>query len=310
MTLGAIFSTIGYIQLSTLIFGVDNPRTLYTLSTLFILGAGPTYAGADYFICGRLFSFVPSVAPMSPIRAVRTFIAFDLLAEVCVWIGAGLLTGANMDTSTRYKIGLNLVRVAMIIQAVLFASFVVVLACFHVRVSAVQAKWRVNQDRTQRKFMTVLYCLYASSLLIIVRSAYHISGMILNVTIIYPCEFSQANITLLLETFVPKDHSIRTTETPFLICEGLVMLLNTGTFNIFHPGQILPIDSRVFVGSDGIERVSDAVEGALNDPRPLSQKILDPLDIKGLFSKEKKTAYDPLDGIEINHSPSHRRVSN
>lgn len=178
LTLGAIFSAIGFLQRSLLASGKGNVQSLYTLSTMFILGAGPTYAGADYFICGRLFSFVPSAAPMSPIRVVRTFITFDVLAEVCVWTGAGLLAGAQTDTAARYKIGLNLIRAAMITQAFLFTSFVAILASFHVRVCALRAEWSVTSNGgTGRRFMMVVYSLYASSIFIIIRSAYHIAGI-------------------------------------------------------------------------------------------------------------------------------------
>ncbi|KAL2369817.1 Lipid-translocating exporter-like protein rta1 [Blastomyces gilchristii] len=277
LTLGAIFSAIGFLQRSLLASDKGNVKSLYTISTMFILGAGPTYAGADYFICGRLFSFVPSAAPMSPIRVVRTFIVFDVLAEVCVWAGAGLLAGADTDTAARFKVGLNLVRVAMIIQVTLFAVFVAVLTLFHVRVREVRAKWSVTSDGgTGRRFMTVVYSLYTSSVFIIIRSAYHIA-----------------------ETFVPEGHSFRTAEHPFLICEALVMLLNTAMFNIFHPGHILPIDSRVYVGRDGQERANEAIEGAFNDSRPLLQKILDPLDFKGLFVRDKRKLYDPQEELEM-----------
>ncbi|PGH36460.1 hypothetical protein GX50_00645 [[Emmonsia] crescens] len=281
LTLGAIFSAIGFLQRSLLASDKGDVKSLYTVSTMFILGAGPTYAGADYFICGRLFSFVPSAAPMSPIRVVRTFIAFDMLAEMCVWVGAGLLAGADADAVARYNIGLNLIRVAMITQAVLFTSFVAVLAFFHIRVDVLRAKWSVTSDGgTGRRFMVVVYCLYVSSILIITRSAYHIA-----------------------ETFVPEGHSFRATEPPFLICEALIMFLNTIMFNVFHPGHILPIDSRVYIGLDGQERANEAIEGAFYDSRPLLQKILDPLDIRGLFVREKKRQHDPQGELEMeNHS--------
>ncbi|PGH13037.1 hypothetical protein AJ79_03874 [Helicocarpus griseus UAMH5409] len=286
LTMGAIFSAIGFLQRSLITSRSGNVKTLFILSTMFILGAGPTYAGADYFICGRLFSFIPSAAPMSPIRVVRTFIAFDLLAEVCVWAGAGLQAGAGSFTSTRYKTGLNLIRVAMTVQASLFTSFVAVLAIFHVRVRRIRAKWQTTEDGSKRRrFMTVVYCLYTSSMLIIIRSAYHIA-----------------------ETFVPDEHVFRTTEPPFIVCEAVIMLLNTVMFNVFHPGLILPTDSRAYIGLDGQERVNEALEGALHDSRPLVMKILDPLDFKGLFAKKDKKVYDPHGSLEMDGSHSQRLV--
>ncbi|EEH02754.1 conserved hypothetical protein [Histoplasma capsulatum G186AR] len=286
LTLGAIFSAIGFLQRSLLASGKGDVQSLYTLSTMFILGAGPTYAGADYFICGRLFSFVPSAAPMSPIRVVRTFITFDVLAEVCVWTGAGLLAGAHTDTAARYKIGLNLIRAAMITQAFLFTSFLAILASFHVRVCALRAEWSVTSNGgTGRRFMMVVYSLYASSMFIIIRSAYHIA-----------------------ETFVPEGHSFRTNEQPFLICEAFLMLLNTTMFNAFHPSHILPIDSQVYVGIDGQERANETIEGAFTDSRPLLQKILDPLDVKGLFSRDKKRWYEPTAELEMDINSTHHLV--
>ncbi|OJD11673.1 hypothetical protein AJ78_07598 [Emergomyces pasteurianus Ep9510] len=285
LTLGAIFSAVGFLQRSLLASDKGDVQSLYTVSTMFILGAGPTYAGADYFICGRLFSFVPSAAPMSPIRVVRIFITFDVLAEISIWVGAGLLSGADADSVARYKIGLNLIRVAMIMQGVLFVSFVIVLGSFHIRVWVLRTKWPITSDGgTERRFMTVVYCLYVSSILIITRSTFHIA-----------------------ETFVPAAHSFRTTEPPFLICEALIMLLNAIMFNVFHPGHILPIDSRVYLGVDGQERSNDAIEGALYDSRPMLQKILDPLDIRGLFVRGKKGRYDPQAELEMD-DPSIRRL--
>ena len=70
-------------------------------------------------------------------------------------------------------------------------------------------------------------------------------------------------------------------ELAFLIFESALMLLNVVMFNILHPGQILPCDSRVFFNSVGEEKVSEY--GPLNDTRPLPQKICDPLDINGLL---------------------------
>lgn len=76
------------------------------------------------------------------------------------------------------------------------------------------------------------------------------------------------------------------------------MLLNTAMFNIFHPGTLLPADSRVILLQDGREVEDDNAKGALEDSRSLMRKIVDPLDFGGLFKPSKQ---DPV------HVPHTRR---
>ena len=85
-------------------------------------------------------------------------------------------------------------------------------------------------------------------------------------------------------------------EAAFLVFEASVMFVNVAMFNVVHPGHILPGDARVYIDSRGEERTSDAAAGALHDARPLVMKIVDPLDIGGLFKKkdsQQKTVGTP-----------------
>lgn len=142
---------------------------------MLILGAGPTYAGGDYFVCGRVFSYVRSAAPISPLRTVRTFLVFDVLAEVAIWAGAGSMD-RSQDSKVGATIGLNLVRVAVTIQLALFVCFLGVIAAFQVRATS-QGLWKKRgEDGKRPGWVKVVYTLYASSVLIIIRSAYHITG--------------------------------------------------------------------------------------------------------------------------------------
>lgn len=63
------------------------------------------------------------------------------------------------------------------------------------------------------------------------------------------------------------------------------MLLNTAMFNIFHPGTLLPADSRVILLPDGREVEYDDAS------RSLMRKIVDPLDFGGLLKPSKQ---DPV----------------
>ncbi|KAM5480348.1 hypothetical protein MaudMau93_007507 [Microsporum audouinii] len=263
--LGTTFSSVGFVTRSLSALKIGDPRTVWRISSMFILGAGPTYAGADYFVCGRIFSYVRSAAPISPLRTVRTFIFFDFLAEIGIWIGTGIMDSRGDTNSAKAKLGLNLVRAAVIIQLALFACFVVVVLVFQIRATS-RGFWRASHQQVGGTpgWVKVTYTLYASSLLIAARSGYHIA-----------------------ENFLPHDHPFRATEAPFLCLEALVMFINAAMFNVIHPGALLPSNPHVYLLSNGMEAEDESPEDTLNDIRPLKMKILDPLDIKGLFSKKQ-----------------------
>ncbi|KAF3481759.1 RTA1 domain-containing protein [Arthroderma uncinatum] len=263
--LGTTFSGIGFVARSLSALKVGDARTLWRISSMFTLGAGPTYAGADYFVCGRIFSYVRSAAPISPLRTVRTFIVFDVLAEIAVWVGAGIMDGSGDPNSVRAKLGLNLLRAAVIIQLALFMCFVVVIFIFQIRATS-RGFWKASHQKAGGTpgWVKVTYTLYASSLLIAVRSGYHIA-----------------------ENFLPSDHPFRATEAPFLCLEALIMFINVAMFNVFHPGSLLPSNPHIYLLANGTEEKDDSSEGTLEDTRPLMMKIADPLDIKGLFNRKK-----------------------
>lgn len=176
--LGSLFSTIGFIIRALSATHIGEPKTTWRLSMMFILGAGPTYAGADYFICSRLFAYLPSAARISPLRTLRTFLAIDFLAEVTVWVGSGL-AGAGSSSTSKATVGLNLIRVAMIVQLSLFVCFFVVVAMFHIRAtSRMYGISRKDGPETSRAraWMRIVHTLYASSTFIGLRSAFHIAG--------------------------------------------------------------------------------------------------------------------------------------
>ncbi|KAK2820008.1 hypothetical protein FQN49_007813 [Arthroderma sp. PD_2] len=289
--LGTTFSSIGFVARSLSALKVGDPRTVWRISSMFILGAGPTYAGADYFVCGRIFSYVRSAAPISPLRTVRTFIVFDFLAEIGVWVGAGLMDSRGDPNSTKAKLGLNLIRSAVIIQLALFICFVFVLFAFQVRATS-RGFWKASHQKVGGTpgWVKVIYTLYASSLLIAVRSGYHIA-----------------------EHFLPLDHQFRTTEAPFLCLEALIMFINVAMFNVFRPGNLLPSNPHLYLLANGEEAEDDSAEGTLEDTRPLKMKIADPLDIRGLFKRKqpgKGYPGGPLNGDDEMMPESTRMLEN
>lgn len=66
------------------------------------------------------------------------------------------------------------------------------------------------------------------------------------------------------------------------------MFINAAMFNVIHPGVLLPSNPHVYLLANGMEAEDDSPEGTLEDTRPLKMKILDPLDIKGLFRKKQQ----------------------
>ncbi|KAK2750131.1 hypothetical protein FQN57_004626 [Myotisia sp. PD_48] len=289
LILGAVFSTVGFIARSLNALNLGSPGSIWRISSMFILGAGPTYAGADYFVCGRLFSYVRMAAPMSPLLTVKLFLSLDILAEVAVWVGSGIQDSKNLEAASSI-LGRNLVRVAMSVQLGLFLCFSILVFIFQRR-AVNRGVWKPSYgEKGVPGWIKVVYTLYASSVLIMIRSGYHIAGKKICLTPLFA--MLVVNINVMIESFLPIDHPFRTNEAPFMFLEALLMLINVVMFNIFNPGFLLPRNSHIYLLPDGTEEEDESAEWTLEDTRPSKQKILDPFDIRGLITRRQMRKND------------------
>lgn len=63
------------------------------------------------------------------------------------------------------------------------------------------------------------------------------------------------------------------------------MLANSVMLNVMHPGRLLPQDSRIYLGRDGVTELKGP---GWRDPRKWWVQILDPFDFGGCIRKDPK----------------------
>lgn len=125
--------------------------------------------------------------------------------------GGGLL--ATSKTTDDVKMGENIIVGGLCIQIVFFGFFMVVTLIFHTR---------IHKNPTQKSmdivtpWKTLLYVLYASSLFILVRSAFRVA-----------------------EYIAGRDSSLQGNEVYIYIFDALLMALVSLLFNVFHPSRVI-----------------------------------------------------------------------
>lgn len=105
------------------------------------------------------------MSPIHPIRVLITFLGIDSLIEILIGNGASRM--ANTSASPHFRqIGEDLTKSALILQAIFFIVFIAIGVRFQ---SACRKQGILNKNLN-----TVLYVMYASCLLILVRCIYRI----------------------------------------------------------------------------------------------------------------------------------------
>ena len=125
--------------------------------------------------------------------------------------GAGILSGGSKNPSS-VTTGQDIILAGLFIQIIGFGLFIIVALLFNKRIRAHPT--RQSTDRPWQKHLLVLYFV---SLLIMIRS------------VIRVVEYIQGN-----------DGFILSHEAFLYIFDGAVMLIAIGTFNVFHPSELLP----------------------------------------------------------------------
>lgn len=215
------------------------------------------YAAINYMILSRCLFYIPYLSPMHPGRVLTTFLAIDGIVEILIGNGASRMANSSTSEHNR-RLGGDLVKSALIIQAIMFFLFVMVAVSFH-------RKTRKAGVLT-KGIRTVLIVLYISSALITIRCIYRI-----------------------VEFFEGWTGTLYTTESYFWVFEAAIMFLNTLMLNIWHPGQSLPPDNHLYLSRDGVTELRGP---GWKDNRPFIVTFFDPFDIYGLFTgRDKKTAF-------------------
>jgi hypothetical protein len=167
------------------------------------------------------------------------------------------MANSSMTVKQR-KLGANLVTASLSLQVVLFGSFGLLAAQFHIRANKAKL--------LSRDLRIVLYVLYVSATIVTIRCIYR-----------------------LVEYTEGWDSAIYKNEVFFWIFEAVIMFLNTTLLNVFHPGKRLPRSNSVFLDRDG---VTERRGPGWADDRPWVVTVFDPFDIWGLFTgRDEKTKF-------------------
>ena len=112
------------------------------------------------------------------------------------------------------------------------------------------------------KLRSIIYLLYVSSALILVRNVYRVAEVYDGVL----------GYLFYHEAF-------------FYVFDGALMAVNTLMWNIWHPMEFLPNDNKIYLSKDG----KTELEGpGWVDKRPFLLTLFDPFDIVGLVRGKDK----------------------
>ncbi|KAJ4288752.1 hypothetical protein N0V88_007287 [Collariella sp. IMI 366227] len=224
------FEAIGYIgRIIAAIEAPDFGLGTYILQTLLILLGPALFAASIYMILGRMIRLLGAeeYAVVRTKWMTKIFVTGDVLSFLLQSAGGGLM--AKAKTPSEMKMAENVVLGGLGIQVCFFGFFIITAAIFHIRI--IKNPTRTSFSITS-PWRTHILALYASSLLIMVRSVFRM------------VEFGMGNDSFLMEN-----------EWYLLGLDGILMFLVAVIFLWSHP-------SRALVGyKDVLESVGSGGEG-------------------------------------------------
>ncbi|KAG9099444.1 hypothetical protein FS749_001251 [Ceratobasidium sp. UAMH 11750] len=193
------------------------------LSQIFIIVAPAFLAANEYMIFGRIMAYVGSEHGLvRPTIITKLFVGADILTILTQAAGGSMLNGDNMSS---LRIGRLILIGGLAAQVGTFAIFMVLAVAFDIRT-------RRPLGSDMKVIHPLMWALYASGILIIIRSIYR------------TIEFSQIHFTADDETGYVVDH-----EWLFYVFDSLLVLAATVVLNIIHPSDYIP--SRKGLRMDG-----------------------------------------------------------
>ncbi|OGM47229.1 hypothetical protein ABOM_003982 [Aspergillus bombycis] len=210
----------------------------YALQSLLLLLAPPLLAASIYTILGRIMHLVKGEnrSPIQPTRLTRIFVSGDVLSFLIQSGGGAIL--AQAQTASKVHLGERVIIVGLFVQVIFFSVFMAVSVLFH---------WNLHRDPTAQtlarsatkgraipSWKLCLFLLYATSILIMVRSIYRVA------------EYVQGSTGYL------QSH-----EAFLYVFDAALMLIVCGIFNVWYPGILLEAeeleDEGLGVGMEGLE---------------------------------------------------------
>ncbi|KAI5363323.1 Putative RTA-like protein [Septoria linicola] len=251
----------GFIARSISVREVQNIGLFIAQYVLVLMGP-PLYSAAEYFILGRLLSYLPYYTPIHPGRVFSTFIFLSAVVETLTGSGAGNSAGTGRTEAQR-NTGLNLLKAALILQCFVEVTFMSLVATLEYR-----ARKGGHFPAHVRK---ICYILYITSFMILVRCIVRtIEG------------FEAASCGP--DRQDPYCGPVSRNEWFLWVFEIANITLFVIVLAIFHPGRYLPGSSKVFLDPvDGkTERLGPGFSKA--DKRPFLVTVVDPFNFHGILS--------------------------
>lgn len=259
----ALVFTAGYIMREVGAFHYRNVD-VFISSVCLVYAAPPVYELANYIILGRILYYVPYHSAIHPGRVITTFGGLSAVVEALNGNGAAYSANANLPES-KQDVGRGLIKAALIIQLIIQASFILLAGSFHRRC--------YKANLLPKNLKAVLYTLYFSSMLIIIRTIYR--------TVEY---MSFPNVRV--QGLDPKSISpIIRYEWFFWVFEGMLMIINSVLLNVRHPARYLPRNNKIYLAQDGVTEIEGP---GYENKRHFVLTILDPFDLVGLAKGRKR----------------------
>ncbi|KAK7053344.1 envelope glycoprotein [Paramarasmius palmivorus] len=212
MLIGVLMEAIGYV--GRIMSHYDNMALgPYIMQTLLILIAPALIAASIYMILGRLIVMVEG-EEYSLVRIkwlTKTFVLGDVVSFLMQSAGGGLMA-ANYEMM---HTGERIIIVGLIVQLLWFGFFIVTSFVFHIRIARSPTSASLRHQAPV-SWKTMLYVLYAASLLIMIRSIFRL------------VEYIQGNGGYLLRH-----------EAYLYIFDAVLMSIAVILFNVFHPSKVL-----------------------------------------------------------------------
>ncbi|KAL5041296.1 hypothetical protein BDW71DRAFT_213196 [Aspergillus fruticulosus] len=247
----------------------------FVLSQVFVYVCPPLLELANYHVLGRIFYYVPHLAPLPPNRVMSTFGALMALVELLNALGVSLASNPSSST-TQQVLGSRLTIAALAMQLAVILSFVVLAGIFHRRY--------IKAEIRSKAVILPLRTLYMSMSLILIRCIYRLIEHTGHTTV-------DINDMEVLRSLTP----VLRYEWFFYVFEATLMLLNSVLWNVWHPGRYLPRSAAVYLERDGREAAREEGE----DGRTVLAKVVSVLSFGVLYAL---FYYDEVDDGTTCHS--------
>ncbi|PQE05519.1 RTA1 like protein [Rutstroemia sp. NJR-2017a BBW] len=234
LVIGGVFEVIGY---ATRIVAHSNKKSIpvYSIQTILILLGPALFAASIYMILGRLVVALDaeSMSPIPKKWMTKIFVTGDVIAFLSQAAGGGIMASGTISAMNT---GEHITIAGLCIQLAFFSVFIFTATIFHRRyqrtAGGAPMKISVKNILNNKNWEALLYVLYATSALILIRSAFRV------------IEYAGGNDGFLLSH-----------EVFAYLFDATLMFFVMVILNIFHPSDVIG-DKAALRGSMGMSLAS------------------------------------------------------